>query len=604
MVAQPFGRPSLRAQRGGGALIRLSLSLVLLCLVTLPTLTDAALFSPNTKVKLLDSSNFKREVLDIEKPTMVAFTAPWCGHCQRLVPEYEKAAKQLDGVVKLANIDCDDDKNKPICGQYGVQGFPTLKLFPPTKKRLPRDYQGPRTAKDIASYVVDTLPMGAKKLRAEELLDYCEKEPERPKVLLFSTKPTSSALYKSLALDFRKSISFAFLRGDQAPVRAASRTHLGIGIDEKELPVLLVVPGRADGASLSDIEAKRYDGLLKYHDLHQWLLDNVPEANQKKSTSKPKPKPKSKPKSKLKPKPKPSPKSKPAAKQSGQKKSAPKKAKAEDEDEDVKLPPGAQYEWKAENVPDSQERQEVLAGIAEKINKAAQRSREAASKGASDAAEAAENVYGDVKQTVFGSSDDGAEYREAKPASSSASHEDSESSGDETHTSSSFASSWSSSSSHSSFTDENGKTTEDTEASYHSSSSADPREHSYRVSSHRESTLGEDERASLKEQLTSWLDGQAVDWSSEYAEQFEKADAAAKELLEKDPEAAREAASKGEAFLLSHLETDLAMMETARAQGINDERIGDEKIEQVKRMVKEIKERLAQRAEAPRHEEL
>ena len=187
---------------------------------------------------ILDSTNFKREVLDIEKPTMVAFTAPWCGHCQKLVPDYTRVAAQLDGVVKMASIDCDDEQNKPTCGRYGIQGFPTLKLFPPTKKRLPKDYQGPRAAKDIAAYMVDALPMGAKKLRAEELQEWADAAERTPKVVLFSKKPTSSPLYKSLALDFRKSLAFAFLRGDQRPVQAAARVHLGVDVSDDKLPLL------------------------------------------------------------------------------------------------------------------------------------------------------------------------------------------------------------------------------------------------------------------------------------------------------------------------------------------------------------------------------
>jgi protein disulfide-isomerase A6 len=149
---------------------------------------QGALFPSKSPVVQLTQSNFNKEVLSIEKPTMVMFSAPWCGPCKNLAPHYHKAASTLDGIVKFANLDCDADMNKGLCAQYQIQGFPTLKLFPATKKRLPREYRGERTAKGLVEYAKETLPQGARRIDPAELEKYVNENPTRPKVILFSNK--------------------------------------------------------------------------------------------------------------------------------------------------------------------------------------------------------------------------------------------------------------------------------------------------------------------------------------------------------------------------------------------------------------------------------
>ena len=67
-----------------------------------------------------------------------------CGHCKRLAPEYEAAAKELaehTPPVPLATIDATEEKQ--LAGRFAIDGYPTLKVF---HNGLAYDYEGPRTA--------------------------------------------------------------------------------------------------------------------------------------------------------------------------------------------------------------------------------------------------------------------------------------------------------------------------------------------------------------------------------------------------------------------------------------------------------------------------
>ena len=59
-------------------------------------------YEGNSPVQSLTSSDFSKTKKGL---WLVEFYAPWCGHCQRLTPEYEKAARALKGIANIAAVD-------------------------------------------------------------------------------------------------------------------------------------------------------------------------------------------------------------------------------------------------------------------------------------------------------------------------------------------------------------------------------------------------------------------------------------------------------------------------------------------------------------------
>jgi len=101
----------------------------------------------------LTASNFDDVVMDEDKFVFVEYYAPWCGHCKKLAPEWERLATKLKGKVVVAAIDA--TAHQDIGQRFGIQGFPTIKMFAPGAKRQPIDYQGPRTTKAMAEWALD-----------------------------------------------------------------------------------------------------------------------------------------------------------------------------------------------------------------------------------------------------------------------------------------------------------------------------------------------------------------------------------------------------------------------------------------------------------------
>jgi len=129
-----------------------------------------------------------------------------------------------------------------------------LKIVKPGSKPgkpVVEDYQGPRTAKGIVDAVVDKIPNYVKKVDDKTLEGWLADSNDTAKAILFTDKGKTSALLKSIAIDFKGSIHVAQIRNTDK--EKASLELFGI----TKFPTLILLPGGKEAEGIV------YDGEMK-----------------------------------------------------------------------------------------------------------------------------------------------------------------------------------------------------------------------------------------------------------------------------------------------------------------------------------------------------
>ncbi len=75
----------------------------------------------------ITDENFESEVVQAKQPTLVEFSAEWCGPCKKLAPIVKEIAGEMSDKLKVVHMDVEKGRDTSV--KFAVLSVPTILIF-------------------------------------------------------------------------------------------------------------------------------------------------------------------------------------------------------------------------------------------------------------------------------------------------------------------------------------------------------------------------------------------------------------------------------------------------------------------------------------------
>ncbi|KAK9370808.1 thioredoxin-like protein [Lipomyces kononenkoae] len=127
--------------------------------------------NPNGVSVPLTFSSFTKLVTSTRDGYFIKFYVPWCGHCQALEPAWLELARQMQGKLNIAEVNCDEESR--LCKDARLRGYPSLMYFVGTERV---EYDGLRGVGDLVAFANKALSARVRSVDATEFEEIEKKE--------------------------------------------------------------------------------------------------------------------------------------------------------------------------------------------------------------------------------------------------------------------------------------------------------------------------------------------------------------------------------------------------------------------------------------------